>query len=179
MIKAMLDSRSSPVLYKSVVAMNPSIVLFLATFSLLQNAAEAVLPNGQCLATNMSCELESNNVIGIINGVANAEECSQECLDNRCKVFTYFGPSGVPFRDSCILLSDCLVLDPCEDCLIEDIGSDCTNICIAPVEAPVEGILGKFWVHQVLMMHMALRKLGICAYLRNTASHTRNYSNSR
>ena len=129
--------------------MNPSIVLSVATFVLLHDAAESVLPNGQCSATNMSCELESNNVIGIINGVANAEECNQQCLDaGFCEVFTYYGPSGVPFRDACILLSDCLVLDPCEDCLTEDIGSDCTNTCTAPIE----GILGKFWEHQVLII---------------------------
>ena len=42
----MLDSRSSPVLFEFVVAMNPSIVLFLATFSLLQKTPEAVLPHG-------------------------------------------------------------------------------------------------------------------------------------
>ena len=129
--------------------MNPSIVLSVATFVLLHGAAESVLPNGQCSASNMSCELESNNVIGIINGVANAEECNQQCLDaGFCEVFTYYGPSGVPFRDACILLSDCLVLDPCEDCLTEDIGSDCTNTCTAPIE----GILGKFWEHQVLII---------------------------
>ena len=99
--------------------MNSSIVLFVATFVALSSVAMAVLPNGECSATNMSCELESNNVIGIINGVADAEECNQQCLDNSgfCEVYTYYGSSGVPFRDACILLSDCLVLDPCEDCL--------------------------------------------------------------
>ena len=142
--------------------MNPSIVLCVATFASLSSVAMAVLPNGECLATNMSCELEDNNVIGIINGVADAEECNQKCLENSgfCEVFTYYGPSGVPFRDACILLSDCLVLDPCEDCLTEDIGSDCTNTCTAPIE----GILGKFWVHQVLMIQLYIQ----CILLRKS-----------
>ena len=139
-IKATLDSHLSSVLYKSIVAMSPSPVLCVATFILLHNAAEAVLPNGQCLATNMSCEATDNNIIGIINGVTSAEDCSQRCMLNTgfCEVFTYFGPSGKPFRNVCLLLSECLVLDPCEDCFTEDIGSECINTCTSPVE----GILG-------------------------------------
>ena len=124
--------------------MNSSIILFMATFVSLSSVALSVLPNGECSADNMTCKLEDNNVIGIINGVASAEECSQQCLDN-CKVFTYFGPSGVPFRDTCLLLRECLVLDPCEDCFTEDIGSDCTNTCTAPVE----GILGRLFLSPV------------------------------
>ena len=128
--------------------MYSSIILFMATFVSLSSVALSVLPNGECSADNMTCKLEDNNVIGIINGVASVEECSHQCSNDNstfCEVFTYFGPSGVPFRDTCLLLRECLVLDPCEDCFTEDIGSDCTNTCTAPVE----GILGRLFLSPV------------------------------
>ena len=55
--------------------MNTSIILCLAAALSLSSIAVAILPNGECSADNQSCELESNNVIGIINGVASVDEC--------------------------------------------------------------------------------------------------------
>ena len=78
----------------------------------------------------------------LINEIFSIETPSPpQCLGNNgfCEVYTYYGPAGVPFRDACLLLSDCLVLDACEDCYTEDVGSDCTSTC----DAPVEGILGR------------------------------------
>ena len=121
--------------------MSTTVILSVATFVLLSSVVEAELPNGECDVYNMSCELEGDNLIGIINGVASTEECKQQCLDDAglCEVYTYYGPAGVPFRDSCLLFTDCLVLDPVEDCFTEDVGPDCTSTC----NAPFEGILGE------------------------------------
>ena len=56
----------------------------------------AVLPNGECSATGSTCELENDNVIGIINNVESEEECQLECKDisTGCRVFSYYGPAG-------------------------------------------------------------------------------------
>ena len=53
-----------------------------AALILFPHVTFGVLPNGECSAEEMVCELDNSNVIGIINGVANAEECNQQCLDN-------------------------------------------------------------------------------------------------
>ena len=58
-----------------LATMNTSIILCLAAALSLSSIAVAILPNGECTADNQSCELESNNVIGIINGVASVDEC--------------------------------------------------------------------------------------------------------
>ena len=97
----------------SSVAMKSNMTILCAcavTFLSLASVAVAVLPNGECSASNQTCELEDNNVIGIINGIDSAEECKQQCLDNNgfCTVFTHFGPAGAPFRETCLLLSSCL-----------------------------------------------------------------------
>jgi len=110
------------------------------TFLSLASVVVAVLPNGECSASNKTCELENNNVIGILNGIYSVEECRQQCLDNNgfCTVFSHYNSAGAPFRDTCILLSDCLVLDTCVECYTEDVRSDCTVSCTAAVE----GIIG-------------------------------------
>ena len=80
------------------------------TFLSLASVVVAVLPNGECSASNQTCELEDNNVIGILNGINSVEECRQQCLDNNgfCTVFSHYNSAGAPFRDTCLLLSDCL-----------------------------------------------------------------------
>ena len=103
---------------------------------LLLTATEAVLPNGECFVEDMTCELD--NAIGIINGVASAEDCKQQCEDNStdCRVYSYYGQAGAPFRETCLIFNDCPVLDPCEDCFTEEV------ICVF-CNAPAEGILGE------------------------------------
>lgn len=103
---------------------------------LFLSVTKAVLPNGQCYVNNMTCEI-SDNFIGIADNIMSAEDCKRECLENStgCKVYSYYGPGGVPFRDTCLLFNDCSILEQVEDCVTEDIS--CTIFC----NAPVEGIL--------------------------------------
>ena len=51
---------------------------------------------------------------------------------------SYFGPSGFPFVKSCLYFSSCDTLDPCEDCVTQDLASSCVTYC----SAPIEGTLG-------------------------------------
>jgi len=97
--------------------------------------AFAVLPNGECSAPGLTCELENNNVVGIQFDVASEEECKKDCEDisTGCTAFSYFGPAGSPYRDTCILFSNCTTLNPCEDCYTEEV--ECIyTYCTAPVE---------------------------------------------
>ena len=110
-----------------------SISLRVVVTLLFLSATEAVLPNGRCYVNNMTCEIDEN-FIGIVDNIVSAEECKQECENNSsgCKVYSYYGPSGVPFTDTCLLFSDCVVLDAVEDCITEEL--ECIPIfCDAPI----------------------------------------------
>ena len=92
------------------------------------------LPNGQCSADSVTCQLAGDNLVGIVNGVSGAGEC-RESLTAESDYFSYYGSAGFPFVDSCLLFSSCEKLDPCTDCFTE--AKEC-----AFCEAPVEGSLG-------------------------------------
>ena len=82
----------------------------------------AQLPNGFCSASDVACELEGDNVIEIIGGVSDVEECRQTCTENStgCEFFSHFGGEGFPFRDTCMLFSECDILGQCEDCFSDE-----------------------------------------------------------
>ena len=111
----------------------------------------ALLPNGQCSVQDMACQLGSDNVVGIINGIASVEDCKLECEDdsNGCKVYSYYGPNGSPFVDSCLLFHHCETLEPADDCYTEEVG--CSRYC----HAPVEGVLGENLINFVPMVSEA------------------------
>ena len=115
-----------------------SISLHIAVTLLFLSASNAVLPNGQCSVEGMTCKFQDENLIGIIDGVMSAEECRLECENNstECRVYSYYGSAGAPFSDTCLLFSECQVLEPVEECFTEDL--DCVIFC----DAPVEGQLG-------------------------------------
>ena len=113
-----------------------SITFQVMALLILFSVALAELPNGECTASGFTCGLDNSNVIGILFDVASEEECQRECEDisTGCTVFSYYGPAGVPYRDTCLLFNNCTTLDPCQDCFTEDVE------CIF-CKAPVEGIL--------------------------------------
>ena len=115
-----------------------SISLRVAAALLFLSASDAVLPNGQCSAEGMTCKFQDENLIGIIYGVTSSEECRMECENNstECRVYSYYGSAGVPFSNTCLLFSECQVLDPVEECFTEEL--DCVIFC----DAPVQGQLG-------------------------------------
>ena len=117
-----------------------SISLPVVVTLLFLSATEAVLPNGECHVNDMTCEID-DNFIGIVDNVMSVEDCKQECKNNSgggCQVYSYYGPTGAPFKDTCLLFSDCIVLDMVEDCITEDVSPDCVPFC----DAPITGILG-------------------------------------
>ena len=117
-----------------------SISVCVAVILLFLSATEAVLPNGACYVNNMTCEID-DNFIGIVNNIMSAEQCKQECKNNStdCNVYSYYGPTGAPFRDTCLLFSDCIKLDVVEDCITEDLKLEgVVPFC----DAPMTGILG-------------------------------------
>ena len=85
-----------------------SRLLFLsATLAFVYNpiGTWAQLPNGQCSAEDLVCEVQDNNLVGIISVVANLAECLE--TQNEAGYVTYFGPSGFPFVSSCLFFSAC------------------------------------------------------------------------
>ena len=118
--------------------MNSKITCQVLALLMLLQVTLAALPDGNCSTTGSTCELENDNVIGIINGVASEEECRINCEDEStgCAIFSYFGPTGMPYRDTCILYGYCDALGPCEDCYTEEL--KCNPIYC---QAPVEGVL--------------------------------------
>ena len=64
---------------------------------------------------------------GIISEVQNLTECLE--TPNEAAFVSYFGPAGFPFIDSCLYFSSCDTLDPCEDCVTQDLSSACVDFC--------------------------------------------------
>ena len=133
-----------------------TIRILTALLLLFPSVTLALLPNGQCSVRDMACQLESDNVIGIINGVTSAEECKMECEDesNNCKVYSHYGPDGSPFVDSCLLFNNCEVLEPVDDCFTEEV--ECSRYC----NAPIEGVLGDNLINFVTSVSEAACEAG-------------------
>ena len=68
----------------------------------------AQLPNGECSAEDLVCHIQDDNLVGIVEGTANLEECLE--TQNEADFVTYFGPSGFPFVNSCLFFSACETL---------------------------------------------------------------------
>ena len=85
------------------------LVFLSATMALLifnPISTSAQLPNGQCSAEDLVCRIQDDNLVGIVEGVANLGECL-ETPPNEANFVTYFGPSGFPFVNSCLFFSAC------------------------------------------------------------------------
>ena len=112
-----------------------------ATFILLSypSGIEAQLPNGECTANNVSCQIEGDNLLGIAADISDLNDCLDDAgtLPN---FVSHFGPAGFPFVNTCLYYSSCNALDVCEDCQTVDITSSCTT-CSAPVEGSLSSNL--------------------------------------
>ena len=89
-----------------------------------------------CTTEGEYCQIEGDNLLGIINEAQNLTECLEAA--NEAAFVSYFGPSGFPFVDSCLYFSSCDILNPCENCTTQDLSSYCITFC----SAPIEGSLG-------------------------------------
>ena len=83
------------------------LVFLSATMALIFNpiSTSAQLPNGQCSAEDLACRLQDDNLVGIVEGVANLGECLE--TQNEAEYVTFFGPLGYPFTSSCVFFSSC------------------------------------------------------------------------
>ena len=90
-----------------ICPMMHQLLLVSATTALIFNpiGTSAQLPNGQCSAQDVVCEVQDDNLVGIISGVANLAECLE--TQNEADFVTHFGPSGFPFINSCLFFSAC------------------------------------------------------------------------
>ena len=108
--------------------------------------ASDFLPDGDCLAEGVACNMEEN-IIKIASDVLSKEECNQLCKDFSCKFFTYYSSKGFPFTDTCILFSSCTSLQECEECTTDGLCRQLdTNqeTCGASVEGQIGGNLISF-----------------------------------
>ena len=102
-------------------------VSLLVLLNLLPYLAEAVLPNGECSAQNITCPFD-DNFIDILREISSAEECREECENSvDCSVYTYPGtsPGGIVLSNTCNLFMDCLELKPIAgSCFTEEMKCD-------------------------------------------------------
>ena len=104
----------------------------------------AQLPNDACYAEEVACEIQDDNLVGIIGNISNMVDCREACKEENttsCNYLTFFGPASNPFYNDCFLYSTCETLDPCVDCYTEAVV--CTQFCTAPVEGSMgDNIVG-------------------------------------
>ena len=70
---------------------------------------EAPLPDDPCITEDFACEIEEDNLVGIVDGASNITECLQNDA-YEANYVTYFGPSGFPFVDTCLFFNACDIL---------------------------------------------------------------------
>ena len=126
--------------------MSPPLLFVTAAVTLLSHpiGIGAQLPNGACYAEGVACEIQDDNLVGIIGNISSIDGCREVCQDDNttlCNYITYFGPDGSPFYNDCFVYSTCDTLDPCVDCYTE--AAVCTQFCTAPVEGAMgDNIVG-------------------------------------
>ena len=155
------------------------LLLVSATVALISNpiGTSAQLPNGQCAVENVTCKIEDDNLVGITSDVADLSECSD--LINEGDYFTYYGSAGFPFVDSCLYFSSCQNLDPCEDCVTEDV-TCATPFCTAPIEGTLGGNLVSVIdnVESEVMCDLSCRQEEQCAVYTFHRSNDTTYANT-
>ena len=97
------------------------LLVFTSALTLLSYPAGigAQLPNGQCVAEDVSCRIEEDNLQGITTEANDLNECLENASE--ATFVSYFGQAGFPFRDTCLYFSSCDTLDVCEDCQSLDV----------------------------------------------------------
>ena len=117
------------------------IGIVIALRSLYPLSTLALLPGTNvCFLEDSVCSSQDDNLIDVISGVMNADECRQNCegRPSSCKFFSFFGPASFPFANSCLLFDSCTSMDECTDCYTEEL------VCYPQYcDAPVEGSLGE------------------------------------
>ena len=70
-----------------------------------------------CSVEGQACDVGKKNLLTSYAGVKTVQECGALCTDNLdCEFFTHFGPDSFPFRNYCMLFSECGRLADCKDC---------------------------------------------------------------
>ena len=71
---------------------------------------QAPPPDGTCLVDNFACEIEDDNLMGVVNGVPNITACLDDDAAHEADYVTYFGQTGFPFVDTCLFFNACETL---------------------------------------------------------------------
>ena len=111
------------------------LLFFGTTIALLTNPIGIGAQLRACSTLDAYCRIEGDNLQGIISEVQNLTDCLE--TPNEAAAFvSYFGPAGFPFVDSCVYFSSCGELDPCEDCVTQDLSSACVYFCSGTDQQP-------------------------------------------
>ena len=70
--------------------------------------------NFDCIHENEECQILPDNLLRTVMGVPTAERCLELCQTEKtnyygqeCQAFTHFGADSYPFRNACMLFSNC------------------------------------------------------------------------
>ena len=84
-----------------------------------------------------------DNVLDILPDIASLEQCRVICQDApSCAFLTHFGSDSYPFKETCMLFSECSELHAYPDCITEE--AACWALCSSPVESQMSGNLVQF-----------------------------------
>ena len=104
------------------------LIFFATAITFITNPIGIGGRSTQCNTVDAYCRIEGDNFQGFISGAQNLTDCMESA--NEADAFvSYFGPAGFPFVDSCLYFSSCDTLDPCEDCVTQDLSSACVDFC--------------------------------------------------
>ena len=109
-------------------------------FSCILVLAQASPPPlaSNCSIEGQACDIGQENLLTSYAGVESLQECGALCTDNLdCEFITHFGPESFPFKNYCMLFSECGDLVDCQDCTSSE------EICFQPIcgdslEGPLE-----------------------------------------
>ena len=120
--------------------MYPLLFFFGTTMALLLNPIGIGAQLRACSTLDAYCRIEGDNLQGIVSEVQNLTDCLE--APNEAAFVSYFGPAGFPFVDSCVYFSSCDTLDPCEDCVTQDLSSACLTYCSGTHMTSTHRLLG-------------------------------------
>ena len=102
------------------------------------------MSNGACLSNGQACEIH-DNFVSVFPGILTLDQCRLLCTDEaQCVFLTYFGPDNFPLVNTCMIFTDCPILDNCVDCVTEK--RNCDSLTIPLCSSPVETEIGQNFV---------------------------------
>ena len=94
-----------------------------------------------CSVEGEACDVGKKNLLTSYAGVETVRECEALCADNLdCEFITHFGPDSFPFRNYCMLFSECGRLTECQDCTTSTTSEELCfpPFCSSKLEGPLK-----------------------------------------